>query len=488
MIKKIISINNYNKFILFNHSQTNWDCSLKKATVIYAPNGSGKTSLSLMFKSLCDNSSLHAKASFQASAPTEIRLLGDDNKQFIYMNNKWNRNHSCIEIFNSFYLEDNIYSISIHDNLNELNIFELICADEALQLKSQMCQIKRELSLLKPKIRNRKMKLRQNKMEIKNDKTLKKLLLQREQLNGHFKQLGETRISLINSRIDSYIQNINRYLATLSDDLKIIDQKIVYISQSNELRFIYGLKINNHEIHFSDRQAEAPSLKYYLSEGDKNALALSFFLAKIDIVPNPKDYIVVVDDPFTSFDTHRKQTTITQLTRIANKVGQIIILTHDLHFANDFCNAYNGECLTLQIQRRNASNTLVIQDIKNDLLTGLSKDINTLHQYIYSGEQDTLYLREVVRCIRPCIEGIFRLKYFNLVKDNQWLGDFISMIRDSDISSPLYRLKDYLPEIEELNEYSKIYHHSNPNYLDVLINPTELSIHVRSTINLLYVL
>ena len=147
MIKKIISINNYNKFILFNHSQTNWDCSLKKATVIYAPNGSGKTSLSLMFKSLCDNSSLHAKASFQASAPTEIRLLGDDNKQFIYMNNKWNRNHSCIEIFNSFYLEDNIYSISIHDNLNELNIFELTCADEALQLESQMCQIKRELSL-----------------------------------------------------------------------------------------------------------------------------------------------------------------------------------------------------------------------------------------------------------------------------------------------------------------------------------------------------
>ena len=68
------------------------------------------------------------------------------------------------------------------------------------------------------------------------------------------------------------------------------------------------------------------------------------------------------------------------------------------------------------------------------------------------------------------------------------VGDFISMIRDSDISSPLYRLKDYLPEIEELNEYSKIYHHSNPNYLDVLINPTELSIHVRSTINLLYVL
>ena len=72
MIKKIISINNYNKFILFNHSQTNWDCSLKKATVIYSPKGRVKKRISLKFKSLCDNSSLHAKASFQASAPTAV--------------------------------------------------------------------------------------------------------------------------------------------------------------------------------------------------------------------------------------------------------------------------------------------------------------------------------------------------------------------------------------------------------------------------------
>ena len=59
----------------------------------------------------------------------------------------------------------------------------------------------------------------------------------------------------------------------------------------------------------------------------------------MDIVPKPEEYIVVIEDPFTSFDTHRKQTTITQLVRMANKVGQLFILTHDLHFANDFCNA-----------------------------------------------------------------------------------------------------------------------------------------------------
>jgi wobble nucleotide-excising tRNase len=47
------------------------------------------------------------------------------------------------------------------------------------------------------------------------------------------------------------------------------------------------------------------SLRYFLSDGDKNALALSFFLAKLDLFDNIGEFIVVVDDPFTSFDTHR---------------------------------------------------------------------------------------------------------------------------------------------------------------------------------------
>ena len=62
------------------------------------------------------------------------------------------------------------------------------------------------------------------------------------------------------------------------------------------------------------------------------------------------------------------------------------------------------------------------------------------------------------------------------------------MISDANKESPLHRLKIYLPTIEELNDYSKIYHHSNPNYMDVMIDPIELSIQVKNTIDLLYVL
>ena len=107
MITKMITVKNFNKFDDLAQNKTDWDYSFKKVNVIYAPNGSGKTSLSLMFKLLCDNTSIEAKNKFGSTATSEIRLLGDDNKQYIYLNGRWNRNHAHVEIFNSFYLEDN---------------------------------------------------------------------------------------------------------------------------------------------------------------------------------------------------------------------------------------------------------------------------------------------------------------------------------------------------------------------------------------------
>lgn len=59
------------------------------------------------------------------------------------------------------------------------------------------------------------------------------------------------------------------------------------------------------------------------------------------------------------------------------------------------------------------------------------------------------------------------------------------MIRDADSTSPFCKLKPYLNEIEELNDYSKTYHHSNPNYIEVGISSIELRNYVRRTIALI---
>ena len=197
-------------------------------------------------------------------------------------------------------------------------------------------------------------------------------------------------------------------------------------------------------------------------------------------------YVVVIDDPFTSFDSHRKMTTITQLSRLAKKVNQFFLLTHDLHFANDFNNACNEQTLNLKIQNLNGSSVLFLHDIRVEMLTGFNKDLMTLRRFL-DGKipEDAIYLREVIRCIRPTIEGIFRIKYFRYVQETQWLGDFIQMIRDADSASPFYKLKPYLNEIEEINDYSKTYHHSNPNYIEVGISSIELRNYVKRTIALI---
>ncbi len=487
MITKVLAVKNFNKFDDLTKNKTDWDYSFKKVNVIYAPNGSGKTSLSLMFKSLCDNTSIEAKNKFESTATSEIRLLGDDNKQYIYLNGKWNRNHAHVEIFNSFYLEDNVYTISIEDKKSELNIFEQAIAKESREIRKELNEATAELSRLRTKLKNRKMRLRSEKKDLNKDVALIKIQNERDLASKKVEEIRNRRTALLAPRVSAYISNINRFLQYFSNDLKIIDHKIVFPSNSNELRLVYGIEINGHEIHFSERESGNISLKYFLSEGDKNALALSFFLAKMNIVSNPEKYIIVIDDPFTSFDSHRKQTTISQLVRMTEKVGQMFIFTHDLHFANDYCNAlYSSVAQKLQISRKGSSYIIQNYEFKQALLTGLAKDIKTLNDFLCDGEN--MSLRDVVRCIRPSIEGVFRLKYFGLVNEKQWLGDFIKMIRDADIESPLNRLKEYLEEIEELNDYSKIYHHSNPNYMDVIIDPTELAIHVKNTINLLYVI
>ena len=109
----------------------------------------------------------------------------------------------------------------------------------------------------------------------------------------------------------------------------------------------------------------------------------------------------------------------------------------------------------------------------------------TLRTYLSKGALTDLERREVIRCIRPVIEGIFRLKYFNIFTDKEWLGDFLGHIRNSDKASPLYRLNDYYDELSDINDYCKQYHHANPNYMEEPIFDEELRQFVQKTLDIL---
>lgn len=487
MYKKILAIKGYGRFQNFNCKQSDWDGTLKKVNVIYAPNGSGKTSLAELFKSsLGDNSIIYKKKSFQmadADSP-EIQLLLDDNKTLSYHNGKWNRHATKVEVFDSFYLEDNLYTISIEDSPQHPNIFELSARTEMMQIKDHIQTLNIEWSDLSTKIANRKLHLKKKHIEQKKDCVLQSLLQERQKRITAIKQANDERLEKTFEQREKYIHAINDYLSLFSDHMQIVQDKVLLNTQTHTQNLIYKLSIGGHEI--TEQQRRETSLKYFLSDGDKNALALSFFLARMNMLPELSSYVVVVDDPFTSFDTQRKMTTITQLSRLAKKVGQFILLTHDLHFANDFNNACDEQILNLKIQNHEGGSFFYEHDIHFEMLTGFSKDLMVLRRFL-NGQvpEDQVNLREVIRCVRPSIEGLFRMKYFNYIGDNEWLGDVIKRIKDSDDHSPLNRLKSYIDELEEINDYSKIYHHSNPNYIEVGISPQELKVYVKRTLNLI---
>ena len=484
MLKKLIHIKNYGKFSNFNIASSDWDGTFKKNNVIYAPNGSGKTSLSVLLRSIKGDASIvHKKKTFDAQNPPTIKLILDDGKELKF-ESKWNKTISHIEVFDSFYFENNLYSITIDDDPEKANIFELAIKDEIEKIKKQILDTKNKREVISRKITNRKNYLKRQSIDHKNDKQILSMAKERDELDNAIKQLEKERLENAESQRNKYIGYINKYLSLFCDTMKLTEIKTSRNAQTNQQNIVYGIEINGHNITIKERSNT--SLKYFLSDGDKNALALSFFLARMDMLPDLSSYIVVVDDPFTSFDTHRKLTTITQLNLLCQKVKQFIILTHDLHFANDFNNVCTDDILNLKIRTYNSSSALFIHDIKTEMLTGLYKDLMTLRTFISSPKsEDQIYLREVIRCIRPCIEGIFRIKYFNYIQPTHWLGDFIKMIRDANETSPFFKLKVLLDELDEINNYSKTYHHSNPNFLEVGISLSELRNYVRRTLKLI---
>ncbi|CNF19379.1 Uncharacterized protein conserved in bacteria [Yersinia nurmii] len=68
--------------------------------------------------------------------------------------------------------------------------------------------------------------------------------------------------------------------------------------------------------------------------GDKSALALAFFLSKFKSKINKSD-IIIFDDPMSSLDSHRRNTTILELSDLMNRGAQVFVFSHDAYFLSD---------------------------------------------------------------------------------------------------------------------------------------------------------
>lgn len=84
------------------------------------------------------------------------------------------------------------------------------------------------------------------------------------------------------------------------------------------------------EIKFKNQNININDLKYCMSESDKRALGLAIFLAKLDNLEEEQlsNMVIVLDDPFTSFDDNRISSSLSIVKDLYRRSNQLVIITH----------------------------------------------------------------------------------------------------------------------------------------------------------------
>ncbi len=124
---------------------------------------------------------------------------------------------------------------------------------------------------------------------------------------------------------------INMYLSRLGANFTLVS--ITPQPTAGRPACVYRLLINGHEVPVGPTAAAgSAAFKNTLSAGDRNTLALAFFLAALEHDPNREARVVVLDDPMSSLDKHRRMQTIQAIRTLLPQVAQIIVLSHDEYF------------------------------------------------------------------------------------------------------------------------------------------------------------
>jgi wobble nucleotide-excising tRNase len=476
MIDKILSISNVGKFIDYKANPSKaWNSNFSQINIIYATNGSGKTTFSTIFKSLGQNNPelILLKKSIGKKEDPIIRIKSSKHKNLISFENKiWSDVEPEIEIFDIHFIEDNLFVGSYLRDQTKSNLLKLLLGRKGVELKNRCQNILKKISVLNKRIKEVASSSPKHALELK---VPMKVLLDNLAVNQ------KEYFDHADPIFKEYTEAINRHLTKFVPNIKL--ENFIHPIKNNDFenfQLSLVLNLNGRILQFKspDLSKKVANAKFSLSEGDKSAIAICFFLARLDI-QGVSDKIILFDDPLSSFDYGRRTTTIYNLAKVATQCQQFFLLTHDIYFAKEFTEKLNyTNPLNLKIDFDGQSSQIETHNIYEETLSGIQKDLITVQSYLNTSKVTDIERRKVVRCIRPILEGIIKLKYFDSFTANDWLGDIISGIKKSKVNDPLHSLLPICSEIIELNDFTKRYHHSNNLNQNDNIDGNELQLYV----------
>lgn len=384
-----------------------------------------------------------------------------------------------MEVFDAEFIENNIYVMTLGNQDIPGSFFEIVVGDEAISLfnkRKNLISIRKKEKTHRRNLTYALKKSEEDRAKASIKQKIKTSLEKANEITREIIDIDSRLHDLANEFGEHYISIINEQLEIYAPDLKITKLN------KHANKFIYHLAVKGVEIRNDSRSV---SLRRTLSEGEKNAIAFCFFLARLDLKDSLNDTIVVFDDPINSLDYKRRNSTKNKLVSIARKSSQFFLLSHDIVFVKDFSTSFpSNDILNLKISNDGKTAFLTEHDILTDTMTGLFRDLHTLHDYMANRDKSSYRPIDVARSLRPILEGILRIKYYQEFHRNMWLGDMLQKIRDCNENEPLYRQKRNYDELTDINGYSASFHHQEPTFITQEINTGELLSYCRRVIKL----
>lgn len=226
---------------------------------------------------------------------------------------------------------------------------------------------------------------------------------------------------------------------------------------------------------------DKPSFKNTLSSGDRTTLALAFFLATLEQDQALADKIVVFDDPCNSQDAFRQRQSVHEITKVAGKCAQVIVLSHDASFLKaiwDKAPPADRVALTLADHLAQGSKIMPV-DLEGACQGRTETDIDDLQTYATTGEGKHT---DLIGKMRRVLETHCWTTYPASFEPGQdWLGEIVEKIRkDGD----KHLAKDLYDELDQIREYTARYHHAEGSSFGTpgQIEPAELTDYIRRTL------
>jgi len=154
MLEKIIQIKNISRFLDY---AAKGDVTFRKLTLIYAENGRGKTTLCAILRSLQSGRSefiSERKTLGATDVPfVHIRLNNTDYK---FDRNAWTNSHPDILIFDSVFVNENVYSGDYVEHEHKKNLYRVIVGAQGVQLARQIDDLDRQIRDANADLREKK--------------------------------------------------------------------------------------------------------------------------------------------------------------------------------------------------------------------------------------------------------------------------------------------------------------------------------------------